>query len=135
MILMVVVGVIAAVVAVAVVAVSPMVKVQKDKRIQRPSQMIHLMSQQRAPMAQHIVADVAVAQQVMVSLQVRPSMKMALSQLLRSAKSVRRLSAQRERRQSVEHAIVVIAIVVAVIHVNTASHIVAVEPSLQMANS
>jgi hypothetical protein len=132
---MVAVGVIAVVVVVAAVAASPMVKAQKDKRIQRTSQMIHLMSQQKVLMAQRIAAVVAVVQQEMASLQVRPSMKMASSQLLRSVKSVKRQSAQCERRQNVELVIVAIAIADAVIHANTVSHIAAVEPSSQMVNS
>jgi uncharacterized protein YfeS len=59
------------------VAVSPMVKAQKDKRIQRTSQRIHLMSQQKVLMAQRIAVAVAVAQQEMASHQVKSLMKMA----------------------------------------------------------
>ena len=77
----------------------------------------------------HTVVAVAVAQLVKALHQVKPSMKMALSQLLRSAKSVKRQSAHHAIVQNVELVTAVIAtvIVAATILANTASHIAAVE--------
>ena len=86
-------------------------------------------------MAQLTAVAVAVAQLAKALHQVKPSMKMALSQLLRSAKSVKRPSAHHVIAQNVEHVTAVIAIVAAAILANTASHIAAVEPSLLMENS
>ena len=82
-----------------------------------------------------IVAVAAVAQQVKALHQVKLSMKMALSQLLRSVKSARRQSVQHAIVQSVAHVTAVTVIVAAMSLASTASHIAAAEQSLPMENS
>ena len=83
----------------------------------------------------HIAAVAVVVQRVKASHQVKSLMKTALSLSLKFAKFAKNLSVQRVSAQNVEPAIAVIAIVGAVKPANIASHIVAAEPLLLMANS
>jgi hypothetical protein len=140
--MMILIHAIATVAAVAVAAVDVVRKMKEQLLIPKKILMKQIPNQgmsqrQKVAMAQHIAVAVAVAQQARMSHQVKPLMKMALSQLSRFVRFGNVLLAR--SAQNVPSAVLVTVareIVAEIVDaMNIASHIVVAEQLLQMENS